>query len=278
MHQDPKTLWGVSPMRIGEVLVAEGSITPEQAEEVAELGTERNILFGQAAVLMGVVSVDQIKEALAKHRTSMRLEGSNDISDDIFVLKDPGSVRAQELRRVAQTLALRWFMGTPRRSAISVISADRNEGRSTVAANLACVFAMAGVKTLLIDADLYNSSIQSKFGLVQMATPAIGYHAIKGVDKLSILSAETLFDLEYEQLMQSALRELIESKRAEFDAIFVDTPAASVSNDYQVAGLATGGAMVVTREGKTRARSAARMLNSCDDAGIPIVGGIMLSA
>lgn len=46
---------------------------------------------------------------------------------------------------------------------IVVTSAGPEEGKSTVSANLAIVFANSGKKTLLIDADLRKPSVESTF-------------------------------------------------------------------------------------------------------------------
>lgn len=266
------------PIRIGEVLVAGGKMTSAQAEAAAVLGGERNMLFGQAAVMLGFVSVEDVRAALVRYAHDMAGPRNREISPEVVVLKDPLSPRAGDIRRLAQTLALRWFRGETSRPAISVISADRGEGRTTVLANLACTFAGAGIRTLLIDADLHNPGLHELFGLHETDVPNSGYYTVAELSNLAIIPASAIFDVEYEKFMRSAFSAIIDAKSAEFDLILVDTPAASVSNDYLLAGLATQGAFVVTREGVTRAVSATKMLNSCDDAGVPVIGGIMLKA
>lgn len=274
----PKSEMTGTPMRIGEVLISEGKLTPEQAEAASVVGAERNILFGQAVVLMGFATVEDVKAALSKHLVSLKYAEQRELSDDIAVLKAPNSQRATDMRRLALNLATRWFRGESKHPALSIISAGRGEGRSTVAANLACTFATAGVRTLLVDADLHHPSIQEKFGLVSGAHSANGYYSVRDVNNLMVIPAAALFDVEYDRFMQSAFAAMISAKSSEFDVIFVDTPAASISNEYQLAGLATAGALVVTREGKSTVRQTSKMISNCDDAGIPIVGGVMLKA
>lgn len=63
----------------------------------------------------------------------------------------------------------------------------------------------------------------------------------------------------------------------QFDVILVDTPPASISNDYLQAAQAAGGAIVVSRRDATRTRATVKMLNACEDLGIEIVGGTMLT-
>ncbi|MET0241306.1 MAG: hypothetical protein ABW184_15545 [Sphingobium sp.] len=278
MHQSNKSEWQKQPVKIGDLLVAESKLTAEQAIEAAAFGRERGLLFSEAAILLGMVSVEQLDDLLARNRPIMPPAGSATVTDDLFALKAPLSPRTADLRRVAQTLAMQWFMGDDKRSALTVISADRHEGRTAVAANLACIFAKAGVPTLLIEADLHHPSIQTKFGLAPGDASPSGHYAVRGVENLSVIPATALLDLHYDRFMQFALQGLIEANSVQFKAIFVDTAAAETSNDYQMAALAAGGAMVVTREGATRARRSARMLDRCDDAGIPVVGGVMLKS
>lgn len=251
-------------------------MTPVQAEATAVVGADRHLLFGQAAVLLGFVSPDDVQLALEQNREAVDQTQASVISDDVVVLKDPLSPRAADIRRLAQMLALRWFRGETSRPALSLVSADRFEGRTTIATNLASVFARAGVRTLLIDADVHNPSVHMKFGLEPIVPTASGYYGVQGLEKLAVLPASAILDLEYEKFMRTAIKAMIEAKSAEFDVIFVDTPPAALSNDYLLAGLATKGAVLVTREGVTRARAAAKMLNACEDADIDIVGGIML--
>jgi receptor protein-tyrosine kinase len=235
-------------------------------------------LFGQSTSI-GYALGGARHRALAE-RPGFAVPGSSidHISDEIVVLKQPLSPRAADIRRLAQKLAVHWFRGEDARSALSIISAERREGRTTLAANLACVYAQAGVRTLLIDADLSHPSIHGLFGADLTEHDEGGSLLVTGIENLAIISASRLFDMNHGRVMPTALAALIDSQGAGFDVILVDTTAASVSDDYLFAGLSTGGAIVVTREGKSKVKTTAKMLNSCEDAGLKIVGGIMLNS
>ncbi|QUT05656.1 P-loop NTPase [Sphingobium phenoxybenzoativorans] len=263
-------------MRIGEVLVADGKLTREEAAQAAQLSTERKMLFGQAAVLLGFVTREDVSSAFARHKEFRHRTAAAQVSDDVFFLKDPHSDQSKDILLLAKTLALRWFKGKPNNKVLSIISAERHEGRSTIAANLACVFANAGARTLLIDADLHNPNIHNMFGLGKTSEMLAAQYKIEGVDNLSIMPAGELFEIVYDGFMRSTFTALMEEKRREYDAIFIDTPAASVSNDFQIVGSVAGGALAVTRQGQTRTRPTIKMLNTCDDEGIEVVGGTML--
>ena len=48
---------------------------------------------------------------------------------------------------------------------MTVVSSGPGEGKSTSAANLAVVFAQAGRKVLLVDADMRKATVHKTFGL-----------------------------------------------------------------------------------------------------------------
>lgn len=201
---------------------------------------------------------------------------STSLIEAVSVLREPLSSSAADTRRLAQKLAVHWFRGDDVHPALSIISAERGEGRTTTAINLACVYAQATVRTLLIDADLHNPTVHEVLQLDTDAAEKGTPIAVDGVPNLSVLPASHLSKGPQDRLVPSALGGLIDHLRSHFDVIIVDTPAAAVGEDYLFAGLATGGGLVVTREGQTKVKAIAKVLNSCEDAGIKIVGGTML--
>lgn len=203
---------------------------------------------------------------------------STSLIEAISVLREPLSSGSADTRRLAQKLAVHWFRGDDVHPALSIISAERGEGRTSTAINLACVYAQATVRTLLIDADLHNPTIHVQLGLELDAFEKGVPIPVEGVANLSVLPASHISKGPQDRLVPSALGGLIEHLRAQFDVILVDTPAAAVGEDYLFAGLATGGGLVVTREGQTKVKAIAKVLNSCEDAGIKIVGGTMLES
>ncbi|WP_121119754.1 tyrosine-protein kinase family protein [Croceibacterium ferulae] len=201
---------------------------------------------------------------------------STSLVEAVSVLREPLSSAAADTRRLAQRLAVHWFRGDAVHPALSIISAERGEGRTSTAINLACVYAQATVRTLLIDADLHNPTVHVQLGLDPDASDKGVPIPVEGVPNLSVLPASHISKGPHDRLVPSALGGLIEHLRSHFDVILVDTPAAAVGEDYLFAGLATGGGLVVTREGQTKVKAIAKVLNSCEDAGIKIVGGTML--
>ena len=60
---------------------------------------------------------------------------------------------------------LRWFDRSEERQVLTIVGAERGEGRTYLAANLAIVFSQLGERTLLVDADLREPSQHYLFHL-----------------------------------------------------------------------------------------------------------------
>ena len=191
-------------VRVADLLAAEGRPTEDASADAATVQKDRELLLRRTAALLG----DAPAARDAASRNGPALATSLGVADDLFVLKSPHSPRVADLRRVAQALAMRWFLGEPKRPALSIISADRREGRTAVASNLACIFAQSGVRTLLIDADLQNPAIHTKFGLAEPG-PATICQSVEGVENLAVIPASALVELNSDRFMRSALQTVI---------------------------------------------------------------------
>ena len=273
------------PPRIGEVLVAQGKLSREQAGEAAKHSVEYGMRFGEAAVALGFVQSNELEEALAK-RAPVPTFVPGEMARSIVMWHRPNSPEAEDYRSLRSALALRWFQGAPPRRALSVISAGRYDGKSTLLANLAVSFGLAGAQTLLVDADLRQPKQHMLFGLSNKTGLAnildqsefnIPHYAIAGVENLMVMVAGRSTDYTAQELLlKTDFLEYLNIQMTRYDIVLVDTSAASLGNDYQIAAKITEGALLVTREKRTRIQRAIEMLNACDDVGIKVVGGTMV--
>ena len=88
--------------------------------------------------------------------------GKNSLS--LLLATDERHAFAESLRSLRSSLVFLPAEGSPPRSFL-ITSAVPDEGKSTVAANLAVTFAFAGATVLLIDGDLRRGQLHSQFGL-----------------------------------------------------------------------------------------------------------------
>lgn len=211
-------------------------------------------------------------------------------------MSDPGTLDtllassgapAEALRALRSRLGLRWFNGEPAQRMLAVVSAERGEGRSFIAANLAIAMAQLGKRTLLIDADLRNPSQHRRFGLssnaglAAMLAHGAGQEAIASIGALPalcVLPAGAAPSHAADLLGRPEFRQGLLDLSARFEAVVVDTPAANESADAQIIAAAAKAALIVARSHVSRlarVRALADMLARGETA---VVGAVLNDA
>lgn len=144
---------------------------------------------------------------------------------------------------------------------IVVTSSGPSEGKSTISANLAVVFAQAGKRVLFIDADMRKPTVHKTFGLtnevglskvlssnnsvLEMSRPSI-------VDNLSILTSGPKPPNPSELLGSTRMNQVIEEVRHLYDVIIFDVPPVVTVTDAQIMASKADGTLLVVRENVTR--------------------------
>lgn len=268
---------------VSQALEAARLITPEQSAEVRAFAANHGRGFGDAAVELGVIDRDTLDRAVAEQMG----DPADGWSGEPVVFTRPNSPEAEDYRSIRNALALRWFRHPKGERTLAVVSADRGEGRSLMAANLAAGFAQVGFNTLLVDGDMRNPRQHAIFGIAPGA-PGLSallaggrsaqglVHILPAMPTLSVLPAGGIPSNPQELLLRETLAQFIELVRPRYDMILIDTPAASVGSDYQIIGSATRGALLVTHARQTRSLRARQVVDQCQSFGIPIVGSAML--
>lgn len=146
---------------------------------------------------------------------------------------------------------------------IAVSSASRGDGKTFCASNLAIQSALAGKRTLLIDADLRAKGVGRLFG-IPAGQPGLG-DLIRGrleprdvVVTLDVGEGVTLDVMPSSQepdssprLVVSTLRGLIREAEKRYDMVIVDTPPLNVLPDAAQVATTVGGVVLVVRSGVT---------------------------
>ena len=175
----------------------------------------------------------------------------------------PGAVRALALQ-----LLEHWFNG--RRSLLPVVSARAQDGRTSLAMQLARAFASLGQRTLLIDADLRTPSLHRQFSIANEGGLADfldgrGARLAACGENLAVLAAGSVREDPLELLSRERLRGFLGAAARPFRVVLADTPAAARGPDLEMFAALAGGALLVVRKGEDTRRLAAmrRRLTHC---------------
>jgi succinoglycan biosynthesis transport protein ExoP len=164
-----------------------------------------------------------------------------------------------------------------------VTSSGPEEGKSVVAANLATALAQAGLRTVLLDADMRRPRIHHIFGLhpregltgALLAGSTDGRLQPTEVEGLSILPVGEKPPNPVELLGSQRMRELREELRKSFDAIVVDSPPALIGADAAVLAQMVDGVLLVVNAGETRRDMARQAVESLRQVGANVIGVVL---
>ena len=187
-------------------------------------------------------------------------------------------VRLRDLRRIR------------RLKKVLITSTIPQEGKSTIAANLACALAHApNEKTLLVEGDLRHPSLSKMFGIQkchgindwlrgESGPLADIYHLNEA--GLWLLPASDATSNPIELLQSHKLSTVMEQLTAWFDWIIIDSPPVLPLADTSVWMRFADGVLLVTRQGTTEKRQLQNGLQALDSTKLlgAVVNGSMASA
>lgn len=269
---------------MGVLLVDAGKLTLEGAERVLRMQKDLGIRFGEAAVRLGLVSEDDVQEALARQFAYPYLpKGQANLSPRLVAAYEPFSPQVESLRAIRSQLMLRWFARGHR--ALAVLGADPEDGAALFAANLAVVFSQLGEQTLLVDANLRAPRQHDVFGLRprQGLSDLLAGRAdlevvlrVGGFVDLSVLPAGTLPPNPQELLSRDAFRTLDTSLASRYDVVLYDLAPFGAGADALAVAARAGGVLLAVRKDHTRVVQLARMTEQLAEAGAEVVGAVVM--
>lgn len=201
---------------------------------------------------------------------------------NLITLLNPNSSISEQYRTVRTNLQFAVAGDQPLRS-MAVVSSGPGEGKSTSSANLAVVFAQAGRRVLLVDADMRRATLHKTFGLsneVGLSNLVSGQQSASsviqpsGVDNLSVMTAGPTPPNPAELLNSHRMNVVIEELYQMFDLIVFDLPPVMTVADGLIMASKTDGTVVVIREGVTRKDSIIEAKNRLIQAKARILGVI----
>ncbi|MFQ7447207.1 CpsD/CapB family tyrosine-protein kinase, partial [Intestinibacter bartlettii] len=142
---------------------------------------------------------------------------------------------------------------------ILVTSTQQNEGKSTVASNLAISFSkLPNKKILLIDGDLRNPSIHRVFSIGNsdgMMSILKGEKDLKSTintfnDNLDILTTGVIPPNPDEILVTDKMKKFIQQIKEKYDYIFIDSPPIGIVSDASLLSQLSDGVIFVVSSGE----------------------------
>ena len=214
---------------------------------------------------LGLISEADIQYALSRQFAYAYLRKtpgeSRPLSDELVAAYQPFSARVEQFRAIRSQLMLRWFDRAEERQVLTIVGAERREGRSHLAANLAIVFSQLGERTLLVDADMreprqhYLFYLENQIGFSTLLAGRSREEAIVRIPDLAglaVLPAGPTPPNPLELLNRLNFDEFMLQARSAYDVIIVDTPAMSTGEDAAMIAVRAGAALAVARAGTTR--------------------------
>lgn len=165
-----------------------------------------------------------------------------------------------------------------------VTSSIRGEGTSTVAANLARSMSKAGRKTLLIDADLVESSLAGRLGIpaepgltdvisgrVSMELAMVRTNA----ESLWVMPAGAPVPAGDERIPSQMMQSVLERCTDDFDVIILDTPPLRSVSDAAVLAQLTTGVLLVVRAGAVETAELSAAVRLLEQAHARVIGTVL---
>ena len=270
---------------IGTILVEQGRLDSQEVEEIQRFANSHGVRFGEAAVQLKRITERDIESAIAQQYNYPVLArgGEGGVADDVIAAYMPQSDAVEPLRALRSQIILRWFNSASRR-VLAISSAERGEGRSWLAANLATMFAQLGERTLLIDADMRHArqhrmfNIDNSVGLSALLTGRAGREIARRIHpqlRLFVLPAGIIPPNPQELLARPVFDVILDHFAAQFSLIILDTPAASETADAQILAANAGNAVMIARRNCTSQAKLAAAMQMFTDTGVNVIGSVI---
>ena len=180
------------------------------------------------------------------------------------------------------------FLGTDVRK-IMVVSSEPNEGKSFVAMNLWRQMALAGEKSILIDADMRKSVMIESYGIRREDGKEVWGLSHYLSDNKKLVDCILSTDLENGDLLPNAnnivnpsmlldskrFAELLDQLQQEYRYVFLDVPPLGLVSDGERIGHLCDGAILVVRSGVTSKSIVRDSVNQLQRAGCPLMGIVL---
>jgi non-specific protein-tyrosine kinase len=213
--------------------------------------------------------------------TRMRGEG---YKDKLITLRHPRASVSEAYRTLRTNIQFS-TLDAPARSLL-ITSPGSIEGKSTTTANLAVTMAQAGLRTVIIDADLRRPAQHKIFELPNQRglTNALlqdgdltldGHLQPTAVENLSVLTSGPIPPNPSELLGSAKMGALMQRLKEEYDVVLYDSPPTMAVTDASVLANRVDGVVLVTDANHTRREMAVRARDTLRKVGGNLLGAVI---
>lgn len=169
---------------------------------------------------------------------------------------------------------------------IGITSALPREGKSMVAGNLATLYTLSAGRTLIVDADIHNSTISRHFtpgatiGLLDVVTGVaeLDKAIVKGsgfVPDVLPVAVKEAAPVSYEQLTSEKMQALLKLLRERYDMVILDLPPVNPIIDGVAIAALLDGVVLVAEWGRTPAEVLAEVTATFHTAQANLLGIVL---
>lgn len=203
---------------------------------------------------------------------------------DLYVLSHPKSSVAECCRSIRTNLL---FMSPDKPTATMLVtSAGPQEGKTTVATNLAITLAQSGLKVLLVDTDMRRPRLHKAFG-VPSTPEGLSKAVVGGCDVFSVIRETGIQNLHLlpcgacppnpaELLHAERFRKIVADLSSKYDRVIFDSPPVGAVTDAAILARLTQGTILVAKAHQTTRESLTRTFRQISGAGgVNILGCVL---
>lgn len=165
-----------------------------------------------------------------------------------------------------------------------VTSSSPSEGKSSTIANLAVVYAQAGKKVLLVDADLRKPTVHYTFrfdNLKGLSNVLVGDSSMEDavihtdIAGLDVIGSGPIPPNPSELLGSKRMERFIQETKNNYDMILFDTPPVLAVTDAQILAIFCDGSLLVIRSKKTEFEAATKSIDALKPAKAKFLGTVL---
>ena len=207
------------------------------------------------------------------------------ISDLPTVYQEPRSEYTEAIHGLRTNLSFLSLAGN--KKLLLITSSTQNEGKSTIAVNLAITYAQSGKRVLLIDADIRNPSLykylarpKDSVGISNTLINEIDFYDVVQKSILGIIGFDYLPGGDIPpnpvQLLESdKMRELLETCQHIYDLVIIDTPPIGYFSDALLLARYADVVALVSRYNKTSRKELLASIDLLKKTNVTALGVIL---